>query len=153
MAVEGGFSARRRSPTDPKANGPEDIKKGSAKRWGMRTESDHTLAGKSQNKSAVSVHQFGNDKQHAQHSRKNNDSDSVVARRDISDFGNFQFIHKPFSQGERQMLKTITASSGGLKRQRDRRLSHTVIGEQPSVISAVRRQSALPDQHSIQSGL
>jgi hypothetical protein len=51
------------------------------------------------------------------------------------------------------MLKTITASSGGLKRQRDRRLSHTVRGDQPSVISCVRRQSTLPDQKSAQSGL
>jgi hypothetical protein len=84
----------------------------SAKRWGHVNRIRSHPHGQVTKKSAVSVHKFGNDKQHAQHSRKNDDSDSVVARGDISDFGNFQFIHKPFSQGELQMLKTITASSG-----------------------------------------
>ncbi|WP_158273304.1 hypothetical protein [Limnohabitans sp. WS1] len=48
------------------------------------------------NTSTVSLDQFDNERQHEKNCRENADAYSVIASREISDLGDFEFVHHSF---------------------------------------------------------
>ena len=77
------------------------------RRQGLTERDEDPALQNTRQRSTVSFDQFRNHGNDAQDSRKNQYAHSVIACRDIPNFGDFQFVHAPFSHDTPTVIKVL----------------------------------------------